>query len=368
MQDFKQIITKLTPLADVFTTLKEFAEPVAARDIAVADALGKVLAADINATPRPAQAIALTDGWAVSTADIADATSYATVTLDKNAIYLETGDEMPPGTDAILPPDAVVVRGSSIEAVAGIASGEGVLAAGGDVGGEKPLYVTGQRLRAKDIGVLEALDIANISTRTPRISIVSAREDVRLAPAVQFIARDCAAQGATPQLLGCADLEEILNASASDAIVVVGGTGSGARDVSITALAHAGRVACHGIGINPGQSTAAGIAQGRVVLIVPGRLDAAMAAWLLVGRRLLDLLSGCIDTAAGSRGRLIRKVISTIGVCDFVLVREAEGGAIPLGGRHLPLSALAGSTGYFTVPPDSEGYAAGSEVAIHRWP
>ena len=101
MQDFKQIITKLTPLADVFTTLKEFAEPVAARDIAVADALGKVLAADINATPRPAQAIALTDGWAVSTADIADATSYATVTLDKNAIYLETCDEMPPGTETV---------------------------------------------------------------------------------------------------------------------------------------------------------------------------------------------------------------------------------------------------------------------------
>jgi molybdopterin biosynthesis enzyme len=368
MQHFKQIIPKLTPLADVFRTLTEFAEPVAARDIAVADALGKVLAADINATPRPARAMALADGWAVSAADIADASGYATVTLGKNAIYLETGDEMPPSTDAILPPDAVVVRGSSIEAVASVASGDGVLASGGDVGGQKPLYVTGQRLRAKDIGVLEALDIANISTRTPRISIVSAREDVRLAAAVQFIARDCAAQGATPQLLGGADLEEILNASASDAIVVVGGTGSGARDVSITTLAHAGRVACHGIGINPGQSTAVGIAQGRVVLIVPGRLDAAMAAWLLAGRRLLDLLSGCIDTAAGSSCRLTRKVTSTIGVCDFVLVREAEGGAIPLGGRHLPLSALAGSTGYFTVPPDSEGYAAGSEVAIHRWP
>ena len=84
--------------------------------------------------------------------------------------------------------------------------------------------------------------------------------------------------------------------------------------------------------------------------------------------RLLDRLSSNTDTAIGTRGRLTRKVTSTIGVCDFVLVRETENEAAPLGGRNLPLSPLAGSTGYIVVPHDSEGYAAGREVAIHRWP
>lgn len=368
MQGFKQIITKLTPLADVLTMLKELADPVAARDIAVGDAVGKVLAMEVKATSRPVRAVALTDGWAVSAADVADASGYATVTLGKNSVCVETGDDMPPGTDAVLPHDAVVLRGSSAEALASVAAGDGVLAAGGDAEAAKSLYVAGQRLRALDVTVLAALDIADISARMPRISIVAAREDLRLTPAVQFIARDCAAQGAMAQLCNSANLEDILDASAADAVVMVGGTGSGGRDGSIVALAQAGSVLCHGIGINPGQSAALGTARGKMVLIVPGRLDAAMAAWLLIGRRLLDRLSGSTDTIAGSLCRLTRKVTSTIGVCELVLVRETEGEAAPVGGRYLPLSALARSTGYIIVPPDSEGYAAGSGVAIHRWP
>jgi molybdopterin biosynthesis enzyme len=368
MQDIEQIITKLMPLADVFALLNEYAEPVAAQDIAVGDAIRKVLAADIKAASRPVRAVALTDGWAVSAADMADASGYAAVTLGKNATYVETGDDMPPGTDAVLPPDAVVMRGSSAEAVASVASGDGVLAPSGDVEAAKPLYVAGQSLRATDVAVLAALDIANIRARVPRISIVAAREDLRLAPAIQFIARDCVAQGATAQLCNGASLEDILATNDADAIVIVGGSGSGGRDRSVVALAHAGRVLCHGIGISPGQSTAFGMARGRPVLIVPGRLDAAMAAWLLIGRRLLDRLSESTDTAAVARCRLTRKVTSTIGVCEFVPVREMEGEAGPLGGRYLPLSVLARSTGYIIVPPDSEGYAAGSEVAIHRWP
>jgi molybdopterin biosynthesis enzyme len=311
--------------------------------------------------------MALTDGWAVCAAELADAGGYAPVALGENATYVETGDDMPPGTDAVLPPDAVVMRGGSAEAVASVASGDGVLAPGGDVEAAKSPYMAGQRLRAMDVAVLAALGIATVNTRVPRISIVAAREDLRLAPAVEFIARDCAAQGATAQRYDNKSLEETLDASDADAVVVVGGSGSGARDRGVVALAHAGRVLCHGIGINPGQSTALGTAGGRLVLIVPGRLDAAMAAWLLIGRRLLDRLSGSTDTASGARGRLTRKVTSTIGVSDFVLVRETENEAAPLGGRYLPLSALARSTGYIVVPPDSEGYAAGSDVAIHRW-
>lgn len=368
MQGIEQIITKLTPLADVFELLNEFAEPVAAQDIAVGDAVRKVLAADVKAASRPVRAVALTDGWAVSAADVADASSYSAVTLGKNATYVETGDDMPPGTDAVLSPDAVVMRGSSAEAVASVASGDGVLAPGGDVEAAKPLYVAGQSLRAMDVTVLASLDIANISARVPRISIVAAREDLRLAPAVQFIAHDCAAQGATAQLCNGANLEDILGTNDADAVVIVGGSGSGGRDRSVVALARVGRVLCHGIGISPGQGTALGMVRGRLVLIVPGRLDAAMTAWLLIGRRLLNRFTGSTDTATIARYRLTRKVTSTIGVCEFVLVQETEGEAVPLGGRYLPLSVLARSTGYIIVPPDSEGYAAGSEVAIHRWP
>jgi molybdopterin molybdotransferase len=72
--------------------------------------------------------------------------------------------------------------------------------------------------------------------------------------------------------------------------------------------------------------------------------------------------------APAMRGRLTRKIASTVGLCDVVPVRLEGGDAEPLAGRILPLSVLARATGYVVVPADSEGYAAGSDVAVHRWP
>jgi molybdopterin biosynthesis enzyme len=49
-------------------------------------------------------------------------------------------------------------------------------------------------------------------------------------------------------------------------------------------------------------------------------------------------------------------------------VRADEGMAEPLGAGYLSLTALARSNGWIVVGADSEGFAAGSEVAVHRWP
>jgi molybdopterin biosynthesis enzyme len=368
MPEPRQVITKLTPLADVFAMLNATAKPVAPRDVAVVDAVGCVLAADVTAATRPARAMALSDGWAVTAADVADASGYAPVPLATVPARVETGDELPRGADAVLPPDAVVMRGANAEAVAAAAPGEGVLAPGSDVDGAKPLYVAGHRLRAADLAVLAAAEVSTASVRAPRIAIVAAREDLRLVPAAQFIARDCVAQGGMAQLRNGADVADVLAANDADAIVIVGGTGSGARDNSVTALAAAGQVACHGIGIAPGETAAVGEARGKPVLIVPGRLDAALAAWLLVGRHLLGRLAGAAQAAPSTRARLTRKITSTVGLCDVVPVRQQGGEAEPLGGKVLSLSLLARSTGYVVVPADSEGYAAGSDVAVHGWP
>jgi molybdopterin biosynthesis enzyme len=368
MPDSQQLITKLTPLADVFAMLNARTKPVAPRDVAVVDAVGCVLAADLTAATRPARATALTDGWAVTAADVADASGYAPVPLTTTPVRVETGDELPRGADAVLPPDAIVMRGANAEAVAAAAPGEGVLAPGGDIGGATPLYVAGHRLRAADLAVLAAADVSTVSVRAPRVAIVLAREDLRLVAAAQVVARDCLAHGCTARMRNGADIADVLAASGADVIVVIGGTGSGARDSSVTTLARAGRVACHGIGIAPGETAAVGEAHGTPVLIVPGRLDAALAAWLLVGRHLLGRLAGAAQAAPAARGRLTRKITSTVGLCDVVPVRQSGDEAEPLSGKVLPLAVLARATGYVVVPADSEGYAAGSEVAVHGWP
>ena len=61
---------------------------------------------------------------------------------------------MPDGADAVLPLDAVTLRGGRAEAIAAVAPGEGVLAAGGDATPRTPLRRAGDHLRAIDIAVI----------------------------------------------------------------------------------------------------------------------------------------------------------------------------------------------------------------------
>ncbi len=92
-----------------------------------------------------------------------------------------------------------------------------------------------------------------------------------------------------------------MNPGDADAMIVVGGSGSGERDESVRALARAGRVEAHGIGLCPGETTAFGFVGTAPVLIVPGRLDAALAVWHVIGARLLARLAGRSDAPVGAQ-------------------------------------------------------------------
>jgi molybdopterin biosynthesis enzyme len=363
-----QRISRLTPLKDALAALDALAKPVAPRRVDVDDAIGQVLAADAVAKLLPPRAAALRDGWAVRAEELADAGGYASVQLTKKPGRVETGDEMPTGTDAVAPDDAIVIRGSVAEAVSAVTPGEDVSPAGSEGEPSKPLRKSGERLRNVDAAVLAAAGIAQVSVRAPRILIVAAREDLRLMSPVRMIARDCATRGGIPVLRNGIELEDALHARDCDAIVIVGGTGTGARDVSVTTLARLGKVAAHGIGLTPGETAAVGDAGGCPVLIVPGRLDGALANWLVLGRRMLARLAGHNEPEAAAQAALSRKVTSTVGLAELVPVRHDGASAEPLAVRHLPLWALARANGWLLVPPDSEGYPAGAQVTIHTWP
>lgn len=368
MAETLQRITRLMPLADAVARIDALATPVGPRAVAAADAVGLTLAADVMDAARLKAATALVDGWAVNAAAVVDASGYSPIPFARIPPRVETGDEMPPGADAVLPPDAVIVRGAQAEALAPVAPGEGVVPVQNSGGDARRIFTAGHRLRAADIAVLLAEDVVSVSVRIPQVAIATAREDLRLRPAAQFIARDCSVQGGAAIVRNGVDLIEAMTTREADVIVIVGGTGSGARDNSVTTLARVGKVAAHGIGIAPGSTAALGEAGGKLVLIVPGRLDGALSAWLLMGRRLLGRLAGTTSATIASRYRLARKVVSTVGVCEFVPVCFVESQVEPLGGGFLPHAALARADGYIVVPAASEGYAAGSEVAVHDWP
>ena len=105
----------------------------------------------------------------------------------------------------------------------------------------------------------------------------------------------------------------------------------------------------------------------RPVLLMPGRIDAALALWLLIGRRLVAKLAGGGVADTPTIMPLKRKATSTIGMTELIPVSCADGMAEPLGSGYLPFTALARSDGWIVVPADSEGFAAGAQVAVTLW-
>ena len=179
----------------------------------------------------------------------------------------------------------------------------------------------GERVRAAGVATLAALGIANVRARAARVLIAPIGEDPILIAAAEFIRRDL--QNRCCNIECHIGLDEALARPSADFVILIGGTGSGANDASIAGLAHAARVAVHGIALSPGETSGFGFVEHRPVLLLPGRLDAAIAGWLMLGRFALDRLSGAREQSERSETLpLARKIASTVGLTELIPVRR----------------------------------------------
>jgi molybdopterin biosynthesis enzyme len=244
------------------------------------------------------------------------------------------------------------------------------LPAGGDATSPTPLLRAGRRLRALDVAVLTAAGVGEVTVRLPRLRLVcgSAAKSAVIDAALALLARwvemagAAAVGGETSLVAALADDDE------ADAVIAIGGTGSGRNDNAVLTLATRGRVAAHGIAISPGDTAAFGFAGARPVLLMPGRLDAALAVWLLLGRFLVAQLAGGNVEENPALVPLKRKITSTIGMTEVIPLRCSDGMAEPLGSGYLSFSMLMQSNAFVVVPPDSEGFPAGTHIAVTSWP
>lgn len=365
-----QRITRLAPLAEVRARIEAVA-PVAPREVSPAAAIGATLAADVAiATAWPPVPTALCDGWAVAADAVCDAGPYAPVPLAPAPPWVETGQTMPPGTDAVLPLDAVSLTKAGAEAHASAVPGLGVLLAGEDAEAGGVLRAAGECLRPLDATIFRAAGLAGVSVRRPRVKIYCATVPARspadtLSP---LIAHAIEREGGTAEVAQSSSLEAALVDHACDAVVTVGGTGTGRRDSSVRTLARVGKVEAHGIGINPGETAAFGVVDSRPVLMLPGRLDSALVAFLLVGRALLARLTGRRQSDISLPVTLARKITSTVGIADAVFVQRVGQEVEPLGSGVFGWGALARADGWVEVPAESEGFAAGTDLEMRPLP
>jgi molybdopterin biosynthesis enzyme len=366
-----QRIARLTPLTDALTLIEGRAAPVPARNLETRAALGRILAEDVVVqAPLPPAAIALRDGWAVPSDLTNDAGPYAPMPVP-TAQRIEMGEPLPSEADAVAPLEAVALRSGTPHALSPVVPLEGVLPAAADAAPGAVLLPAGRRLGALEIALLRAAGIKVLRAREPRVHVLRARRqpDPVIDAAIQCVADAIAAEGGIATLPSPgALLEQALNDPSADAVIIIGGTGSGANDTAVRTLAAVGEVHVHGMALIPGETAAFASVGGRPVLALPGRLDAALAVWLAIGQRLLARLAGRTHEEPAMKAKLARKIASPLGLAEVVPVRLRDGAAEPVASGYLSLAALAQARGWILVPADSEGYPAGVEVVIRAWP
>jgi molybdopterin biosynthesis enzyme len=354
----RQRISRLMPLDDVMRRIAECVQPAPPRQMQTAAALGATLAQEIlTIDPRPAVPLALIDGWAVQAELTADAGPYAPAVL-RELREVAVGDALGGDGDSVASLEAITWRGGNGEVHAPMSPGDGVLMPGTDAAAGEALRQAGHRLRAVDVAAMHALGIAGVRVRQPRIRVARAsegRNDIADA-IVDWLAGAIAADGGEP-VTGRPGGDGV------DAVAIIGGTGTG-----VHALRQTGAVEVHGIALSPGETAAFGTANSRPVLLVPGRLDAAVAVWLLIGRVILTRLRGSIDPLWSRNSTLIGKITSTVGLTELVLVRQAGDGVEPLASKYLPLATLAQADGWIVIPAASEGLPTGARVTVYPLP
>jgi molybdopterin molybdotransferase len=368
--DSPQRIASLAPLDDVLARIDARVKPVPPYTSELPPALGRTLAEDVVvAAANPAAARALRDGWAVASDLTTDAGGYAPAPLP-SALRVDVGEPLPPNTDAVALLDAVAIRGGLAQALAPVAPGEGVLPAGADVAQGATLLPAGWRLDRVHIALLAAAGVDRVRVRAPRLRLVGARSqgDAVIDAALACIADAIGTMGEVAAGAERGDVAGALADAAADAVVVVGGTGSGRNDTTVRTLTSVGELSAHGIALIPGETTAFGTVGARPVLALPGRLDAALAAWHMLGQLMLARLAGNVEPPPLRRAKLTHKVSSTVGLAELMPVRCDGASATPIASGYVPLSALAQANGWVLIRPDSEGYPEGSEVMIRPWP
>jgi molybdopterin molybdotransferase len=356
----------LTPLEVALAALYHGLVPVDPVELALARALGCV-AADRPALPAlPATDIAVADGWALRARDLVGASSYAPLPLANAPIWVEAGDRMPEVCDCVIDSAWIEQAGPAFEASAEAIPGQGVRRIGGDITEASSVIAAGRPIRPLDLLIARTAGLQRLKVRRPRLRIVNIPVISGQTATAELIAESARAAGADPvcaEATGrdAASIAAALDAGGCDLLVSVGGSGVGRTDAAVLALARCGEVVAHGMALQPGRTAAVGRIATVPVVALPGAADQALAVWWTLVLPVLDRLSARLPRAPVTLA-LARKIASSVGIAEIVLLEARQGAWMPLAVSDLSLDAIARADAWLAVPGGSEGFAAGTPV------
>jgi molybdopterin molybdotransferase len=295
--------------------------------------------------------------------DLVGASSYSPLSLPALPAWVEAGDAIPQGCDCVLDSDSVDQSGPIPLVLAEAIPGQGVRRAGGDIAAGSQIVEAGRRVLARDLLIARTAGITRLKVRRPHLRIVNIPGGTVTSDLIVESARTSGADVVSVTAAGrdAASIAAAIDVGGCDLLLMIGGSGVGRTDATVTALAARGEVIAHGIAVQPGRTSAVGRVGQTPVVVLPGAPDQGFAAWWTLALPVLDRLSGRRPRKTLNLP-LARKIASLVGIAEIVLLERKQGGWVTLAAGDLSLDAIARAEAWLTVPGGAEGYAAGTAV------
>jgi molybdopterin molybdotransferase len=373
----QRLPASLTPLDVALAALLDRLEPVAPIELPLAQALGCVAAEMPPLGAHPPCDIAAADGFAFCAGDLVGASSYSPLPLATSLAWVEAGDAMPQGCDCVIPADLVDQTGPIAQVLGEAIPGQGVRRAGGDIASGSLVLASGRRVGPLELAIARAAGFDHLRVCRPRLCLLNIPATSGATATARLIsecARGAGADVACAEATGrnAASIAEAIDTAmdaaiepgACDLLVTIGGSGVGRTDAAVVALAQRGEVIAHGIALQPGRTAAVGRIEQVPVIALPGAPDQALAAWWTMARPLLDCLSGRQKRPTLTLP-LARKIASSVGIAEIVLLQKDAGTWMPLAVGELWFETLACADAYLVVAGGSEGFAAGTPAGAY---
>ncbi len=379
--------------------------PVGAETVALPEAFGRVLAADVHArlTQPPADVSAM-DGYALRAADAAAGARLRVVgaapagrpfdgTLKwGEAVRLFTGSVIPPGADCVLLQEDAQAEAETVVVGEAPRAGQHIRRQGQDFSAGDLLLPAGRRLGARDVGLAAAGNHPWLTVhRRPRVAVLATGDELSLpgeqvgdggivssnAHCLAALVREAGAEATVLPVAGDTAAEIAVAAAGArgaDMLVTTGGASVGDHDLVQAGLGGLGfRLAFWKIAMRPGKPMIFGDLGGMPVLGLPGNPVSAFVCAVLFLLPALARLGGLAVCGPAEEtavlGAPVRENDHRADHLRATLAKSAGGGwvATPFERQDSALlRALAGADALVLRAPFASALDIGATVKIIR--